>query len=123
MFLKKWPKSVIVFVLITTNAVSISIAKLNLLPFEYVNYIIFRGEKSKYLEFLKEDGQVFGAIIMPNNILSDNTEENHKHAKAFLTNDEYNLWQYVRTENEPLGYKYKIFVFEALPVNERLTSR
>ncbi|MDO8739979.1 MAG: hypothetical protein Q7J54_00200 [Candidatus Woesearchaeota archaeon] len=123
MFLKKWRKSVFILILIVTNVILILIAKLNLQPFEYVNYIILKGEKSKYLEFLKEDGQVFVGVIMPNNILSGDTKEDHKHAKAFLTDDEDNLWQYVRTENEPLGYKYKIFVFEALPINERLTSR
>ncbi len=115
MLFKKWNKSQI-FILVFTNIISV------LLCLAHVNYVMEK-EKNKYFKFLKEDGQIFAGIVLPNNFLADSEGENLNCAKAFLTDKESNLWKYVTKFNNPFGYKYQVFAFEALPSDERLVVK
>jgi len=111
----KWYKFLL-FLLIT-NLVSVTLCII------YTNCVLLKRERDKHLEFLKEDGQIFVGVVLPESILSGNVYEDHSHAKAFLAKTEDNLWKYIRTENKPFGYQYKVFIFEALPINERLALK
>ncbi len=118
MSFSRWHKFILMLVFTNILSIVISISFCLL----YINLVIFKKEKNKYLEFLKQDGQIFTGVVIPNNILSGDNIKDCVHAKSFLTNEGGDLWRYIRTEDNPFGYQYQVFIFEALPTSDRLAT-
>lgn len=110
----KWQVFKIAIIVTILNTILTSIAV-------SVAYLVFfKEKKDRYLQFLKEDGKIYTGVLVSNDLLTGIEKEDIKRARVFLTDKEDNLWKFIRTEDDPLGYQYRLFIFQALPLDERL---
>ncbi len=114
MFLKRKGR----WALVVTHVLMLALGIL--LGLAYVKMVVLKKEKNKYLEFMKKDGQIFVGVVMPNDILVEDESQNRARAEAFLNQSEANLYVYMQTLDYPFGYNGRVYVFEALPVDQRL---
>ena len=85
---------------------------------DYRDLINLKQNPDKYLEFLKEDGQVYAGVAIPDKSITGNDKEDCECAKTFLAEKSNGKWLYIGKEKK---FGYTAFIFQ--PVVDNIASK